>query len=52
MCRISILADVRPVLWDIRFYPVVVFDLSKDISLKSVLGHCAECLRQEDLQYI
>ena len=26
MCRILFLADVRPVLWGKKFYPVVVFD--------------------------
>ena len=42
MCRILILADIRPMLWGISFHAVVVFGLGKDLLFKSVLGHCVK----------
>ena len=37
MCRILILADIRPI-WGISFHAVVVFGLGKNLLFKSVLG--------------
>ena len=38
MCRILILADIRPK--GVGFHAVVVFGMGKDFLFKSILGHC------------
>ena len=38
MCRILILADIRPM--GISFHVVVVFGLGKNLLFKSILGRC------------
>ena len=40
MCRILILADIRPMGYNINFYAVVLFGQGKDLLFKSIVGGC------------
>ena len=40
MCRILILADIRPMGPGISFHVMVVFGLGRNLSFKSILGRC------------
>ena len=40
MCRILIIADIRPIVYGISFHAVVVFGLGENLLLKLILGRC------------
>ena len=50
MCRILILADIRPM--GISFHAVLVFGLGKNLLFKSILGRCVGLFAQISFRFI